>query len=373
MKISYCPEKKLIGVKRKLEGQEKYEFDFLLRAVRIINTLNDPVQLIKYVFELKTKGETIKKIVYSKDVIKAKAEDLQGLVQRLTLKQDVEVREIARKHNVQLFLGVKDFWKNENYTLDLLEPGQETGFRLEHFRTLVEKPIDELVFTVVYKQADETKKTSIQIPIIEYKNKKEYIFPLKGTWLVFGNWDDAYNHRSMHSQEFGFDLVQLNDNLQFEQTIEKPNEEFKCYNEDLLAVADGEVVDCFVGIPENPSAIKMISNDEKREIIVKSGFVPLISGNYAIIKHATNEYSFYAHIKNGTLKVKKGDNVSQGQVIGKLGNSGNSTGPHLHFHLMDKPSILTGRGLPCHFTNLKNFAGEKISFIENSFLLVHTE
>ncbi len=373
MKISYCPEKKLIGVKRQLEGQEKYEFDFLLRAVRIVNTLDDPVELTKYIFELKTKGETIKKIVYSKDVIRTKAEDIQGVVERLTAKQEDEIREEARKHNVLLFLGVKEFWKNENYALDSLEPGQETGFRLEHFRTLVEKPIDELVFTVVYKQTDETKKTSIEIPIIEYKNKKEYIFPLKGSWLVFGNWDDAYNHRTMHSQEFGFDLVQLNDNLKFEQMHEKPNEEFKCYNEDLFAVADGEVVECFDGVPENPSAIKLISNDEKREIIEKSGFVPVISGNYAIIKHATNEYSFYAHIRNGTLKITKGDMVKQGQVIGKLGNSGNSTGPHLHFHLMDKPSILTGRGLPIHFTNLKSFTDEEITFIENSYLIVLTE
>jgi murein DD-endopeptidase MepM/ murein hydrolase activator NlpD len=99
----------------------------------------------------------------------------------------------------------------------------------------------------------------------------------------------------------------------------------------------------------------------------------LVSGNYAIIKHAANEYSFYAHIKNGTLKVKKGDTIKQGQVIGKLGNSGNSTGPHLHFHLMDKPSILTGRGLPIHFTNLKSFIGEEISFIENSYTIVHTK
>jgi hypothetical protein len=373
MKISYYPEKKLIGVKRQLEGQEKYEFDFLLRAVRIINTLDEPVHLVKYVFELKTKGETMKKIVYSEDVIKAKSKELQGMVDRLAIKQDDKVRETARQNNVLLFLGVKDFWEKENYTLNSLKPGQETGFRMEHFRILVEKPIDEMVFTVIYKQADKTKKTSIQIPIVEYKNKKEYIFPLKGSWLVFGNWDDAYNHRTMHSQEFAMDLVQLNDNLQFEQTLEKPNEEFKCYNQELLAIADGEVVECFDGIPENPSAIKMISNDEKREIMEKSGFVPLISGNYAIIKHATNEYSFYAHIKNGTLKIAKGDNVKQGQVIGNLGNSGNSTGPHLHFQLMDKPSILTGRGLPCHFTNIKNFAGEEISFIANSFLIVHTE
>ena len=144
-------------------------------------------------------------------------------------------------------------------------------------------------------------------------------------------------------------------------------------NKEVLAIADGEVVDCFDGIPENPSAIKMISNEEKRALIEKAGFVPLVSGNYAIIKHAKDEYAFYAHIKNGTLKVKKGDKVKQGQILGNVGNSGNSTGPHLHFQLMDKPSALTGQGLPISFTNLKSFTGEKITFIENTLSIVYTE
>jgi murein DD-endopeptidase MepM/ murein hydrolase activator NlpD len=73
------------------------------------------------------------------------------------------------------------------------------------------------------------------------------------------------------------------------------------------------------------------------------------------------------------LQVKKGDKVKQGQILGEVGNSGNSGGPHLHFQLMDGPSILTGRGLPCHFTNVRDFFGERVDFIEHNGLIVHTD
>jgi murein DD-endopeptidase MepM/ murein hydrolase activator NlpD len=64
-------------------------------------------------------------------------------------------------------------------------------------------------------------------------------------------------------------------------------------------------------------------------------------------------YAFYAHLQRGSLKVKLGDRVTAGEVIGLVGNTGNSSGPHLHFHLMDGPSPLDANGLPfvfSHFT-----------------------
>ena len=75
----------------------------------------------------------------------------------------------------------------------------------------------------------------------------------------------------------------------------------------------------------------------------------------------------------GTLTVKRGDLVKQGQVIGLVGNSGNSDAPHLHFHLMNGPSVLSARGLPCRFSNLKNIEGESLLFIEENNSIVHAE
>ncbi|NHJ40328.1 MAG: M23 family metallopeptidase [Asgard group archaeon] len=270
-------------------------------------------------------------------------------------------------------MGQESFWEYENFTSNFeLESGQETGYRLEVFQIFSLKPIDELECTVIYEINKEKKKETLTIPVKKYENKNDYIFPLKGAWLVWGNWDDTTSHRTMHSQEFAFDLIQYNDDLMLPQVESTPNEAFKMYKKDVLAIANGEVVDCFSKSPENPSAPEMLSNKKRQEIAEKYGFIVVASGNYVIIQHPNNEYSFYAHLATDSITVKKGQKVKQGQVIGKLGNSGNSTGPHLHFQLMDGPSILIGRGLPCHFKNIVDFTGEKITLIQNSLIIVHT-
>ena len=60
-------------------------------------------------------------------------------------------------------------------------------------------------------------------------------------------------------------------------------------------------------------------------------------------------FALYAHIAPGQVTVHVGQQVRAGQVIGELGNSGNSTAPHLHFHLMNGPSPLTSQGIPFEF------------------------
>jgi murein DD-endopeptidase len=71
-----------------------------------------------------------------------------------------------------------------------------------------------------------------------------------------------------------------------------------------------------------------------------------VGGNYVILDLGQGRYAFYAHLQPGSLRVKAGDKVRRGQVIGLVGNSGNSTEPHLHFHISDANSPLGSDGLP---------------------------
>jgi len=71
-----------------------------------------------------------------------------------------------------------------------------------------------------------------------------------------------------------------------------------------------------------------------------------VGGNYVIIDIGGGRYAFYAHLQPGSLRVKKGDRVRRGQVVGLVGNSGNSTEPHLHFHLADGTTPLGAEGIP---------------------------
>jgi murein DD-endopeptidase MepM/ murein hydrolase activator NlpD len=69
-------------------------------------------------------------------------------------------------------------------------------------------------------------------------------------------------------------------------------------------------------------------------------------GNYVALDIGYGRYALYGHLIPGSIKVKKGDFVKRGQVLGRLGNSGNSTEPHLHFQIADAPSFLNANGLP---------------------------
>jgi murein DD-endopeptidase MepM/ murein hydrolase activator NlpD len=76
-------------------------------------------------------------------------------------------------------------------------------------------------------------------------------------------------------------------------------------------------------------------------------------GNAVFIQHRENEVSVLAHLKLDSVKVKVGDKVARGQLIGLCGNSGNSSEPHLHYHLQNTPIIQDGTGIKCLFEKVK--------------------
>jgi murein DD-endopeptidase MepM/ murein hydrolase activator NlpD len=71
-----------------------------------------------------------------------------------------------------------------------------------------------------------------------------------------------------------------------------------------------------------------------------------VGGNFVVLELRRDRYAFYAHLQPGSLRVKPGDVVKRAQVLGLVGNSGNSTEPHLHFQVSDGPSPLGSSGMP---------------------------
>lgn len=87
-----------------------------------------------------------------------------------------------------------------------------------------------------------------------------------------------------------------------------------------------------------------------------SSALKAVFGNHIILRKTEEEvYAFFAHARHGSVRVGRGERVSSGQQLAQVGHSGNSTAPHLHFHLMDGPDILTARGLPCCFKEYEAF------------------
>ena len=116
------------------------------------------------------------------------------------------------------------------------------------------------------------------------------------------------------------------------------NEQHYAFGADVLAVADGTVVFVQDGEPEQTPGASVLATKQSA-----------IGGNKVILKIAPKVFAGYEHLQPGSLTVKAGDKVKAGAVLAKLGNTGPSTGPHLHFELLDRPDVFTGRSLPFVF------------------------
>jgi murein DD-endopeptidase len=139
------------------------------------------------------------------------------------------------------------------------------------------------------------------------------------------------------AQRFAIDWVQVHPAGGTFQGDAKDNKSYRAYGADVLAVANGLVVATKDGIPENVPGIT------SRAVPITS---ETIGGNHIVLDIGGGRYAFYAHLQPGSLKVKVGDRVTRGQAIGLVGNSGNSTEPHLHFQISNGVSPLGSEGLP---------------------------
>jgi hypothetical protein len=141
------------------------------------------------------------------------------------------------------------------------------------------------------------------------------------------------------AERFAIDFVQLNDkNMLFSGPVDKLSS-FAFFGDEIYAVADGTVVATEDGLEEQvPGKLPADAT------------IQMAGGNYVVVDIGDGRFAFYAHMQPGSIRVKVGDRIKTGQVLGLLGNSGNTDGPHLHFHVMDGPSPLVSNGLPHVFT-----------------------
>jgi murein DD-endopeptidase len=146
------------------------------------------------------------------------------------------------------------------------------------------------------------------------------------------------------AQRFAIDYVKLGADFRTFSGEQLKNESYHAYGNDALAVADGRVVAVKDSIPQN------IPGATSRAVPIT---LETVGGNHVIIDIGRGRYAFYAHLQPGSLTVRVGDRVKRGQLIGLVGNSGNSTEPHLHFHVADGTSPLGSEGLPYRYDSFE--------------------
>lgn len=196
------------------------------------------------------------------------------------------------------------------------------------------------------------------IPKIE-RNITKLQLPFKQEWTVVwgGDTKELNYHVESEMQKNAFDIVITDKKGNSYKTNGKVNEDYYAFGKELFAPCDGEIVKVIDGIIDNKIG-EMNSKD--------------ITGNSVIIKTKNNEYLFFCHFKNETIKVREGEKVKQGQLLGLCGNSGHSSEPHLHFHIQNTKDINSGTGIKCYFEKLKvnGKMKEDYSPIQNDKILI---
>lgn len=145
--------------------------------------------------------------------------------------------------------------------------------------------------------------------------------------------------RTVNSRRFAIDWKKVKDSLSFSGDPANVQSYF-CYGEKIFAVADGTVVSATDGLPDN-----IPGHGKAFHPAVPLTFEKL-PGNTIVIDLGDGQYAHYMHMKSGSIKVKKGDHVTKGQLLGKIGNSGDAREPHLHFEVTTSAKLLLGEGLP---------------------------
>ncbi len=171
--------------------------------------------------------------------------------------------------------------------------------------------------------------------------------PLRGgNWLAANGISNTSVHRralipidgkARIAQRFAIDWIKLGADGRFSHDDPSKNANWYGYGAEVLAVSSAIVAAIKDGLPEN------VPNSDRRAVAIT---LETLGGNYVLLDLGNGHSAFYGHLQPGSLRVKVGDTVKRGQVLGLLGNSGNSDAPHLHFHVADTISPFAGEGVP---------------------------
>ncbi|HOI44653.1 MAG TPA: M23 family metallopeptidase [Candidatus Aminicenantes bacterium] len=207
-----------------------------------------------------------------------------------------------------------------------------------------------------------SKRLKYPVHLTHYESRGKYVFPLKGDLHMALVPLSYFHHRVFHSQEFAFDVVGANQKgagfTEISASDPKRLSDFGIWGRDIFAIGDGTVVEAGDRFPESIMSDPALFSDGgytqkvMMDQIGKIGFINAVAGNFIIIDHHNGEFSAYCHVQEGSMKVKSGEKVKKGQAIGRVGNTGNSSAPHLHFQLMDSKNFVTANGLPIMFENI---------------------
>jgi hypothetical protein len=207
--------------------------------------------------------------------------------------------------------------------------------------------------------------TTISVSPRDYQNKTNLILPLAGRVFVWEGHDFYAHHRRvpLHAENaqklglhtnpnrYGSDLVIVDDQGRMYHDDPYKKENWYTYGAAVYAPGNGKIVSVANNVPDNEFEGKHIRYPE-----LPAGSDPDL-GNYVLIDHGNGEFSIFPHMMPGSVRVKAGQSVSQGDPIGRVGFSGDAIFPHVHYSLISGSDLHHAEGLPAYFTKSQRLLG----------------
>jgi hypothetical protein len=256
--------------------------------------------------------------------------------------------------------------------LPALEPGTVVlVFNPFHFFSST-IPVKKLSYEFTFRTPDRTRRHKAHLSIVPvfYETKTDLMIPVRGRVLVWDGHDYQSHHRRFdytrppfpqrgyktNSNRYGYDFVAVNekglmyggdpkDGDDWYPGKSDRNENYYGFGVPILATGNGRVAALHDGEPDN----RRFNQAE-----LASSW-----GNYVIIDHLNGEYSLFSHLKQGSIRVKVGQEVKQGEIIAQMGASGDALFPHLHYELRNGIGASAVEGLPSYFTSFRRLLGSE--------------
>lgn len=226
-------------------------------------------------------------------------------------------------------------------------------------------------FTFRIERSRQRYKAHITIAPVVYETKTNLILPVRGRVLVWDGHDYQSHHRRFdytrppfpqrgnktNFQRYGYDFVVVNerglmhagDADDWYPSKSDRNEDYYGFGVPILAAGSGRVAAVHDGEPDNRRF------DQAALARPETAY----GGNYVVIDHLNGEFSWLGHLKQGSVRVKVGQAVKQGEIIAQMGASGDSLFPHLHYELRNGIGAKEVEGLPSYFANFRRLVGSK--------------
>ncbi len=250
-----------------------------------------------------------------------------------------EEKFAATQKKLQERLGTETKMVDEIFAPSLVKPGTLYS-RLSEFSQANQRGITHIAITEqgqveVFQMGPET--TPSQGRYGGYKDLTKLMLPFAGQWFVFQGGRSAFQNGyfPIEDQRFSLDFVLLKNGRPFSGEGSE-NADYYCFGQPVLAPADGLVVDVEDGYQDNTPG-RPVADSPK--------------GNLVLISHGNSEFSLIDHLKQNSVKVKKGDKVKQGDAIAECGNSGPSAAPAVHFQLQNSAGLPLPDSLPAQFVD----------------------